>query len=121
MDTIHVADAEVVAYLGSPDRLMKVAAEGHLSNFVLASLLESDSRQQFLNACAALERRFTAECPSHGETCLADGCAMDGEVCLQALLKAGSAFQQACAAEWVRLFTVEGNRVAAWKKERGSE
>jgi hypothetical protein len=120
MDTINVADPELVMYLGSPERLMTAAQEGRLSNFVLASLLESDSRQHFLNACAALERQFTAECPSHGETCLADGCAMDGEVCLQALLKAGSAFQQACASEWVQLFKVERNRIAAWKKESAS-
>jgi len=117
MHTINVADAEVVTYLGSPDRLMTVAREGRLSNFMLASLLESDSRQQFLNACAALEKRFTAECPAHGDTCLADGCAMDGEVCLQALLKAGSAFQQACAREWIQLFKVEKNRIPAWKKK----
>ena len=90
MDTINVADSEVVTYLGSPDRLMTVAGEGHLSKFALASVLESDSRQQFLDSCAVLEKRFTADCPAHGETCLADGCAMDGEVCLQALLKAGA-------------------------------
>ena len=119
MDTID-ADAEVVTYLGSPDRLIAVAGEGHLSKFALASLLESDSRQQFLNACAVLEKQFTADCPAHGETCLADGCAMDGEVCLQALLKAGSAFQRACAAEWIQLFKVEGNRVAAWRKASAS-
>jgi hypothetical protein len=120
MDTINVADSEVVTYLGSPDRLMTVAGEGHLSKFALASVLESDSRQQFLDSCAVLEKRFTADCPAHGETCLADGCAMDGEVCLQALLKAGSAFQQACAAEWTQLFKVERNRVAAWRKESAS-
>jgi hypothetical protein len=45
---------------------------------------------------------------------------MDGEVCLQALLKAGSAFQQACAAEWIQLFKVEANRIPAWKKGSAS-
>jgi hypothetical protein len=116
MNTINVADAEVVTYLGAPERLMSVAGDGHLSKFALASVLESDSRQQFLDACAVLEQQFTADCPTHGETCLADGCAMDGEVCLQALLKTGSAFQLACAAEWIQLFKVEGNRIASWKK-----
>ena len=113
---INGVDEEVAAYIGSPEGLMAFAGEGHVSKVSLASVLEPESRQKFLDACAALEKRFTAEGPTHGETCLADGCAMDGEVCLQALLKAGSAFQQACAAEWTQLFKVEGNRTAVWKR-----
>ena len=34
---------------------------------------------------------------------------------LQALLKAGDAFQKACAAEWIRLFKTKHNRIEAWK------
>ena len=112
---VDVADAELLAYLGSPNRLMRFAEQGQLSKFTLASVLEPGSRQQFLDACAALEKRFTEECGGHGDTCLADGCAMDGDVCLQALLKAGDAFQKACAAEWVHLFKTENNRIEAWK------
>jgi hypothetical protein len=114
-NTIDVAAAEVMAYLGSPELLMKFAEEGHLSKLTLASLLEPDSRDQFLEACAAIEKRFTEECSARGDYCLEDGCAMDGEVCLQALLKAGSAFQMACAAEWIRMFKIDDNRIAAWR------
>ena len=117
---INGVDEDVAGYLGSPEGLIAFAGEGRVSKASLASVLEPDSRQKFLNACAALEKRFTAECPTHGETCLADGCAMEGEVCLQALLKAGSAFQQACAAEWIQLFKVEANRIPAWKKGSAS-
>lgn len=112
---IDVVDADVAAYLGSPDRLMAFAGQGHLSKFTLASLLESDSRRHFLEACAAIEKRFTDECTAKGEYCLTDGCSMDGEVCLEALLKAGSAFQKACAEEWLRLFKIVDNRIDAWK------
>ena len=112
---IDVADAELLTYLGSPERLMRFAERGQFSKFTLASLLEPNRRQQFLDACAAIEKRFTEECGDHGDTCLADGCAMDGDVCLQALLKAGDAFQKACAAEWIRVFKIEGNRIEAWR------
>ena len=119
MDTTNIADEAVNAYLGSPESLVTFAREGHLSKFALASVLEPDSRQRFLDACAGLEKRFTVEC-GHGDTCLADGCAMDGEICLQAVLKAGSAFQQACATEWIGLFTIEANRIPAWRKASAS-
>jgi hypothetical protein len=111
---IDLADAEVIAYLGSPERLMRFAKAGHLSKFTLASLLEPDSRHRFLEACAALEKRFTEEC-AQGESCLEDGCAMDGDVCLQAVLKGGSTFRKACAAEWIRMFKSAGNRIEAWR------
>ena len=117
MDLItNVDDEGAVAFVHSPEGLMTFAREGHLSKFALASLLEPDSRQHFLDACAAIEKQFTVDCAAHGDTCLEGGCAMDGEVCLQAVLKAGSAFQQACAAEWIPLFKVEANRSAAWRK-----
>jgi hypothetical protein len=112
---IGIADAEVLRFLGSPDRLMKFVEQGNLSKFTLAGLLEPHSRHQFLEACAALERRFTEECSAKGDPCLEDGCAMEGDVCLQALLRAGSEFQRACAAEWIRRFTVEANRIAEWR------
>jgi hypothetical protein len=47
---IDVADAETLAYLGSPDRLIAFAEQGSLSKFTLASLLEPDSRHRFLEA-----------------------------------------------------------------------
>jgi hypothetical protein len=112
---IDVADSEIITYLGSPERLMAFAEEGHLSKFALGSLLEPNSRHQFLEACTELEKRFTQQCASNGDPCLEDGCAMDGEVCLQAVLKGGGAFQQACAAEWLRMFRIEGNRIDEWK------
>jgi hypothetical protein len=42
-NTIDAADAEVIMYLGSPERLMTFAEQGHLSKFTLASLLGSDA------------------------------------------------------------------------------
>jgi hypothetical protein len=102
-------------YLGSPERLMTFAEEGHLSKFTLASLLEPDSRHRFLEACAALEKQCTKDCAAKGEYCLEDGCAMDGDACLQAVLKGGIAFQKACAAEWICMFKIAGNRIEAWR------
>jgi len=112
---VDVADAELLTYFGTPERLMRFAEQGQLSKFTLASLLEPDSRQQFLDACAAIEKRITEECGANADTCLEDGCAMDGDVCLQAVLKAGGAFQKACAAEWIRLFKIDNNRIEVWK------
>jgi hypothetical protein len=35
---------------------------------------------------------------------------MDGEVCLQPLLRAGTEYHKACAAEWTKLFVIRENR-----------
>ena len=67
------------------------------------------TRRLFLDACARIEKAYTAECAATNDPCLESGCAIDqaaGEVCLQPLLRAGRDYDAACAAEWVKL--VEG-------------
>ena len=100
---------------GDPSRLMKFAREGRLSKNVLANLLRSDSRRTYLDACAAIERNLTERCIAKGEYCLEGGCAMEGDVCLDAVLKAGPEYFEACGAEWLRIFVNPDNRIDAWR------
>src|ERR1700737_4528222 len=83
------------------ERLGRAAAAGELTKADLASLLTPESRYEFLEGCAAIEKRFTDECAASGNPCLEDGCAMDGDPCLQALLKTGPEYLKACGAEWI--------------------
>lgn len=94
-----------------PERLAKLAVEGRVSKAALAALLATDVRSTFLAACAAAEKRFTEECTASGDPCLESGCALEGETCLQPLLRAGDAYYEACADEWVKLFADPRNRV----------
>ena len=48
----------------TPEQLKSLAADGRLSKAELAGLLAPENRQAFLDACAAIERRFTEECTS---------------------------------------------------------
>src|SRR5512145_637225 len=48
--------------VGSPERLMTFAGEGHLSKHVLANLLSIDQRQSYLDACTQIERQYTEAC-----------------------------------------------------------
>ena len=92
----------------TPERLMERAAEGRLTKHALATLLAAPPRQQFLEACAGLEQRFTADCSK--DPCLDAGCSMAGEVCLQPLLRSGTEYHKACAAEWAKLYAAPENR-----------
>jgi hypothetical protein len=95
----------------TPERLMKYAAEGRLTKHALATTLTAEPRRVFLDACAAIERRYTDECSAAKDPCLASGCAVEGEVCLEPLLRAGTHYHRACAAEWVKLYADRENRV----------
>jgi hypothetical protein len=108
---------DVSQRVGSPDRLMKFAEHGHLPKDVLATLLSLDQRQPYLDACAQIERRYTEACTAKNDPCLESGCSVEGEdeICLQPLLRAGIEYQQACAAEWIKLFRASMNRIDAWK------
>lgn len=112
-------DDEILAFLdrrfGTPDRLMRFAEEGHLSKGVLASLLEIDDRRSYLDACAAIERRFTEECAAKNDPCLESGCFADDEVCLQPLLNAEVEYRKACADEWINRFKNPRSRITAWR------
>jgi hypothetical protein len=87
-----------------PERLMELARQGSLSKRELAALLAPEKRQAFLDACAALERRYTQDCTATGDPCLEGGCAVEGEICLEPILRAGADYARACGAEWVKLF-----------------
>ena len=100
--------------LETPERLMALAAEGRLTKHALATLLAVPPRQVFLDACAAIEKKYTDECAAK-DPCLESGCSMEGEVCLQPLLRAGTEYHKACAAEWIKLFADPRHRIDAWK------
>jgi hypothetical protein len=103
--------------VGSPDLLMRFADRGHLPKRLLANLLTPDLRPPFLNACTQLERRYTEECTASNDPCLESGCSVAGgaEICLQPILRAGTEYHRACAAEWLKLFRVPRNRLDAWQ------
>ena len=88
----------------SEDDLMQRAVEGAFGKAELADLLPSESRSRFFAACHDVELEFTRACTTHGDFCLASGCALEGEVCLNALLNAGPAYNKACGRVWVRVF-----------------
>ena len=99
----------------TPADLMAFAEEGRLPKQVLASLLTPESRQHYLDACAAIERHYTEACTASNDPCLEGGCAAEGEICLQPLLRAEVDYQKACTAEWMKLFENPANRIDAWK------
>ncbi len=103
--------------LGTPERLMKFAEEGHLPKRTLAALLTLDTRKRYLDVCATLEKGYTDACTAQADPCLESGCAVEGEdeICLQPLLRAGVEYQKACAAEWMKLFRTPTNRIDAWR------
>jgi hypothetical protein len=91
-------------------QLLKYAEEGRLSKHALATMLLPEPRKQFLDACAVIEERYTEECAAAADPCLESGCPVEGEICLQPLLRAGTEYHKACAAEWAKLFAREENR-----------
>ena len=88
----------------SADELMQRAVEGTFDKAQLADLLPSEWRSRFFAACDDVEREFTRACTTAGDPCLASGCALEGGVCLNALLNAGPAYNKACGRVWVRVF-----------------
>ena len=92
-------------------QLMKFAEEGRLTKHALATMLTPDSRRLFLDACAAIERKYTEDCAAQKDPCLESGCSAEGEICLQPLLRASTEYHKACAAEWAKLFARHENRL----------
>ena len=116
--TALAAQAFLNQRVGTAERLMQFAQEGHLSKDVLARLLDAESRRPYLDACAAIEREYTGECGGTNDTCLESGCSIDraaGEACLQPLLNRSVEYHQACAAEWINLFRTPQHRIDVWK------
>ena len=63
----------------TPEQVMSYAAEGRLSKHALASLLTAQARRPFLNACAAIEMKYTDDCRALNDPCLESGCSAEGE------------------------------------------
>jgi hypothetical protein len=113
--TIYLKDqANVDRSMGSAEQLMRVAQRGVLPKYALMSLLDLEYRQAFLDACAVIERKYTEDCTAN-DPCLESGCALEGEICLQPLMRAGVEYQKACAAEWIKLFVEPRKRIETWK------
>lgn len=111
----RAAEAFVDNQIGTPERLIEFAGEGHLPKQVLASLLSTENRHAYLEACTAIEKQYTEACTAKNDPCLDSGCSLEGEVCLEPLLNAGAEYHKACAAEWIQLFKRPTNRIDAWK------
>ena len=83
---------------------MDFTAEGMLDKDALARLLPPEPRAFFLAGCAQIERDLTRACAAHGDFCLASGCALEGESCLNALMNAAPAYNKACGQLWLPLY-----------------
>lgn len=97
------------------EQLMRIAEYGVLPKHALMSLLDIEYRQAFLDACAVVERKYTEECTATNDPCLESGCALEGEICLQPLMRAGIEYEKACATEWIKLFADPRKRIEVWK------
>jgi hypothetical protein len=86
------------------DDILERARAGMMTKAAMTELLPADRRPAFLAACADIERRYTKACTETHDPCLESGCALDGDICLQPLVRAGSEYHEACAAEWLKLF-----------------
>jgi len=114
-----VSDLAAHAYwdeqVGSPEKLMTFAAAGRLTKQVLGSLLGPGDAQAYLDVCAVIERQYTADCTAKDDPCLESGCAVEGEICLEPLLRADREYRRACGAAWKPLFEDPQHRAEAWK------
>jgi hypothetical protein len=102
-------------YVGTAEQFMTWATAGQLPKRVLVRLLSIAARQPYLDACAVIEKRYTETCTATHDPCLESGCAVEGEICLQPLLRAGVDYQKACGGAWIPLFADPRNRVEDWK------
>ena len=112
---IHVKDGYVDHCVGTAEELMKLAEQGRLPKRVLVNQLDDEHRQAYLDACAVIEKKYTEDCTATNDPCLESGCAVEGEICLEPLLRAGIEYHKACAAAWITLFADPRNRIDAWK------
>ena len=101
-------------HVGSPEKLMAFAGEGRLTKQVLGSLLGADDTPAYLEACTVIEKQYTADCAASDDLCMESGCAVEGEVCLEPLLKAGREYRRACGAAWRIEFEDPQHRTPAW-------
>ena len=108
-------DGAVRDVSGAPEQLIALAQQGRLSKALLVGFLARERRQAYLDACAAIEKRYTDERAATGDPCLESGCAVEGEICLQPLLRADTEYKKACGEEWAKLFVDPRNRSETWR------
>ena len=101
--------------LDTPEQVIRYATGGRLSKHALASLLTASARRRFFDACGVIEQRYTDDCRVVNDPCLESGCSMEGERCLQPLLRAGTDYYKACGSEWAKLFADAANREPSWR------
>lgn len=104
MTTIAATNAD------SPEQVMDWAHQGLLSKDALAGFLAIGTRDEFLKQCAVIEKRLTDACTATGDPCLEGGCALEGEVCLQPIVRAGVDYYKACGDAFITLFADARNR-----------
>ena len=113
---VHVKDeADVDHCVATSEELIRFAEQGRLPKSLLVNLLDAEHRQGYLDACAVIEKKYTEDCTATNDPCLESGCSVEGEICLQPLLRAGIDYHRACGAEWIKRFADPRNRIDAWK------
>ncbi len=108
-------DTAVRDFIGTPEHLIRMAKEGRFGKQALVTFLAAAKRDAYLAACAAVEKEYTDACAASGDPCLAGGCAVEGEICLQPLLAADIGYFKRCGEEWARLFADPANRADQWR------
>jgi len=103
--------------MGTPKKLMEFAKKGQLNKVSLAVLLKLEYRQEFLGACALIEKEATDKCGAIKDPCLEDGCAFEGtdETCLNAVLLSEGKCLKACTDVWIAIFQYPQNRIETWR------
>ena len=99
----------------TPEDLVAFACQGLVPKPILAEQLSPESRGPFLAACARIEKTYTEACTAQNDPCLASGCSLEGEICLDPLERAGDEYLRACAKEWLAFFRNPGSRADQWK------
>jgi hypothetical protein len=105
--------------VGTPEKLMSLVEGWRLSKFELVLLLNFENRQLYLRGCERFEKEITKRCWSTGYTCFnGKDCPFGSvdEVCMQACLDFGRAYNMTCAIIWRNIFEEENNRIEIWKK-----
>lgn len=101
--------------VGTPERLMNLAQNNGLSKLELAALLVPEKKRVYLDTCAKFKKALTEACTAKNDPCLEEGCALEGETCLNAVLKAGEIYTTAYVSMWLHLFADPENRILNWR------
>lgn len=101
--------------VGTPEKLMEFVKEASLSKLELAKLLNRTVRGFYLNVCAGIEKGITEACTAQNDPCLEGGCALEGQICLNACLTANELYYKQCANVWLELFKNPNNRIGKWR------